>query len=303
MPPTLDCMYYSAVADHRGGAPDAGRDEQPTRVDHRHHDPGQTPGAERTLSAGLFSAGSNYGVVRPNGRSDWLFFLTLSGSGTFRAAQEAAVVDAHTVSVYLEGAAQDYGTSATEWTFAFAHVRPRVEWVRAVSSWPSPWKGLSVLRVPDHEVWARAWGAMANVRRTLASPLRTRRAMALNALEQVILWCDEVNPGRGPTPDPRIRRAAELAGRSVRRMVTVAELAAEAGLSPSRLTVLFRDQLGEAPARYAERLRLEHAANLLAASGLSVKEAAAAVGYEDTFHFSRRFAARMGRPPSRWSAG
>ena len=40
---------------------------------------------------------------------------------------------------------------------------------------------------------------------------------------------------------------------------------------------------------YFIRLRMQQAAQLLVASALSVKEAAAALGYEDPFYFSRVF--------------
>jgi transcriptional regulator GlxA family with amidase domain len=43
----------------------------------------------------------------------------------------------------------------------------------------------------------------------------------------------------------------------------VPELAAAAGTSTRQLTRLFRGQLGTTPARYVERVRLEHAQMLL----------------------------------------
>jgi transcriptional regulator GlxA family with amidase domain len=77
-------------------------------------------------------------------------------------------------------------------------------------------------------------------------------------------------------------------------------MACEASLSTSGLTVPFERYFAESPAAYAERLRLEYAASLIDSAGLTVQEAAAATGYSDPFHFSRRFAKRMGVPPSRW---
>jgi AraC family transcriptional regulator of arabinose operon len=157
------------------------------------------------------------------------------------------------------------------------------------------------MEITDQSIWRSAWESLAEARRLLSSPARGRHELASNAVERCLLWCDEANPSHGPVADVRVRRAAEFAARNLSRPIAVAEMSQEAGLSASRLNVLFRRQLGVSPAQYAEQLRLDHAARLLSSAGVSVKEAAAASGYADPFHFSRRFRARFGYPPSHQS--
>jgi len=69
----------------------------------------------------------------------------------------------------------------------------------------------------------------------------------------------------------------------------VATLAARASLSPSHFFALFKRQIGYAPIDYFIRLRMQQACRLLDETRLSVKEVAAALGYDDPFYFSRIF--------------
>jgi len=69
----------------------------------------------------------------------------------------------------------------------------------------------------------------------------------------------------------------------------VATLAAMACVSPSHYFALFKRRTGSAPMDYFTRLRMEQARRLLDSSSRSVKEVAAALGYDDPFYFSRVF--------------
>ena len=71
--------------------------------------------------------------------------------------------------------------------------------------------------------------------------------------------------------------------------VQVSTLAALVNMSPSHYRVVFKRQTGLAPIDYFIRLRMNQARHLLEDSSMSVKEVAAALGYEDPFYFSRVF--------------
>jgi AraC-like DNA-binding protein len=82
--------------------------------------------------------------------------------------------------------------------------------------------------------------------------------------------------------------------------ITVDALAREAGLSRVHLTRAFARQFGVPPHIYLNAVRLERAqAAMLAGQGLA--EVAAACGFADQSHFSRRFKGSVGLAPgSRW---
>jgi AraC-like DNA-binding protein len=82
--------------------------------------------------------------------------------------------------------------------------------------------------------------------------------------------------------------------------VSVARLAAEAGLGKKQFTTLFARRYHTTPTQYVIDLRLRAAAELLR-DGLSVGAVAAAVGFSDVYYFSRLFKRRFLIPPSAYA--
>ena len=80
----------------------------------------------------------------------------------------------------------------------------------------------------------------------------------------------------------------------------VAKLAALVNVSASHYFALFKRRTGCAPIDFFIRLRMRQACRLLCATSLSVKEVAAALGYEDPFYFSRMFKSVVQVAPSEY---
>ena len=81
--------------------------------------------------------------------------------------------------------------------------------------------------------------------------------------------------------------------------ITVDALAREVGLSRVHLTRAFARQFGVPPHIYLNAVRIERAqAGMLA--GQSLAEVAAACGFADQSHFSRRFKGSVGLTPGAW---
>lgn len=81
--------------------------------------------------------------------------------------------------------------------------------------------------------------------------------------------------------------------------ITVDALAREAGLSRVHLTRAFAQQFGVPPHIYLNAVRIERAqAGMLA--GQNLAEVAAACGFADQSHFSRRFKGSVGLAPGAW---
>lgn len=90
----------------------------------------------------------------------------------------------------------------------------------------------------------------------------------------------------------RLRRLGERA--------RIADLADQAGLSPSRFRALFARHFGASPRAYGRAARLRRAKELLVASPLSVGEVARRCGFADVHAFSKAFRQVEGMPPSHW---
>lgn len=75
-----------------------------------------------------------------------------------------------------------------------------------------------------------------------------------------------------------------------------------AGLSASQFFTLFKRATGYTPMDFFIRARMGEARELLVSTNLTVKEIAAALGYDDQFYFSRRFKLVNGLSPKAFRA-
>lgn len=88
--------------------------------------------------------------------------------------------------------------------------------------------------------------------------------------------------------DP-IREVKRYLQENLSDRISVAELAAIAGYSPSHFSALFRRDTGLGALEYQTRLRMSRARELLDTTSRTVAEVAAEVGYADPMYFSRQF--------------
>ena len=102
--------------------------------------------------------------------------------------------------------------------------------------------------------------------------------------------------------DPPIARAfAEMASRPSAPH-TVQSLSHAVGLSRSAFMARFSAAFGESPMLLLRRVRMRHAADLLAANALSVDQVALNAGYQSRSSFTRTFRRYYGSDPSEYRA-
>ena len=82
----------------------------------------------------------------------------------------------------------------------------------------------------------------------------------------------------------------------------VSALSAMANLSAAHFTAQFKEQTGSSPRDYLHLVRMHRACQWLTGTELSLKDIAARLGYQDQFHFSRKFKAFSGISPSEYRA-
>lgn len=191
-----------------------------------------------------------------------------------------------------------------------------------------PWRSarwearLIVLELPavrdlvrDPEV---AGGDVAFASPRVRDPRLARRFLELHAALEAPAWRLErdtllqewlsalaggapVAASRAARRDPALRRACELLGEDLARNLTLAEVAAAAGVSRHRLTRLFRAAFGLPPHRFvlAQRVR---AARRLLERGLTPGEVAQQTGFFDQSHLHRHFTRTLGLTPGAYAA-
>jgi AraC-like DNA-binding protein len=82
--------------------------------------------------------------------------------------------------------------------------------------------------------------------------------------------------------------------------ISLADVAAELGLSPGHLTTVVRRRTGRTVQQWIGERRLQEARRLLAETDLPVAAVGRRVGYPDPSYFIRRFAREHGTTPLPW---
>lgn len=95
----------------------------------------------------------------------------------------------------------------------------------------------------------------------------------------------------------RLGRAIASIRADFAKPMSVADLAASAGMSVSTFYERFRALTSKSPLQFQKELRLIEARRLLSVEGQNVSAAAFAVGYESPTQFSREYSRKFGLPP------
>lgn len=109
-----------------------------------------------------------------------------------------------------------------------------------------------------------------------------------------------------PEPRPQPRRTAAVRSYVTGHLaepMTLAELAAVAGLSPWHFLRVFKAETGSTPMRFVARLRLEAAQHLLRTTARSVTDIAYACGFSSPGHLTAAFGRELHTTPTRYRTG
>jgi len=88
----------------------------------------------------------------------------------------------------------------------------------------------------------------------------------------------------------------------LRNRKSVAEMAAEVGMSERNFARRFSEDVGTSPAQFVERLRVEHAANLLHQPGVFLSGVQIEAGFTSQENMRRAFQRQLGVSPSAYAA-
>ena len=135
-------------------------------------------------------------------------------------------------------------------------------------------------------------------RQSLSTDAREQRAASarMNAfLYEITL------DGHGvPRDHPAIERALEFMRSHVHVPYNLGDLVADLGLNRSYFVRLFSKHVGIPPMKYAMNLKMSAAADLLRTTAEPLALIARRVGFEDEYHFAKRFKQWSGTAPGRY---
>jgi len=107
----------------------------------------------------------------------------------------------------------------------------------------------------------------------------------------------QITSGQGAVA--QVGRAIAWIRQHFRERLSIARVAAAAGMSSSSLHEHFRAVTAMTPLQFQKQLRLQDARSLMLVDGLDATTAAFRVGYESPSQFSREYRRHFGEPPSR----
>ena len=99
-----------------------------------------------------------------------------------------------------------------------------------------------------------------------------------------------------------IRKAADTLRHNYSQSLSLEQLAAHVGLSPSHLSRSFSKEVGMSISQYVAAIRCEEAASMLTGSDASIQQISAYVGYLDNNYFVKVFKKQYGMTPSEYRA-
>ena len=142
-------------------------------------------------------------------------------------------------------------------------------------------------------------------RHQIGSEAAIERLIEVLFVHVIRSWLDTSGDSMPPSwltglRDAVVARALGLLHAQPEHAWTIDELAAAVHVSRSTLVRRFNDLVGEPPAAYLTRWRMELAARLLRESEQSVGRISRLVGYTSEFAFSRAFSKHRGEPPGRY---
>ncbi|WP_297081646.1 helix-turn-helix domain-containing protein [uncultured Demequina sp.] len=245
--------------------------------------------------AGYFPHASGHRRTRTTGVPETIVILCVAGRGTVRIGDDTTAVGPGTCITIPALAPHDYWASDDPWTIWWMHLRGS-DVAELVA--PLPGLGPTVRRVQGLDRVSALFDELVSTMERPPSDARLLAAsgVAWNLLSRLAV--DAVLPAEG-TPLERAMRYLEA---RVDGSVSVTELAALVGISPSHLGALFREATGGGPASYHSSLRMARARSLLDTTSMPVGQVATAVGYLDPLYFSRQFRRTHDVSPSEYRA-
>ncbi|OSJ08967.1 hypothetical protein BST63_27640 [Bradyrhizobium canariense] len=107
-------------------------------------------------------------------------------------------------------------------------------------------------------------------------------------------------PTANALPNWRLKRVLEYVNTHLDQALTLADLAAVAGLSRMHFAGQFRVATGYRPHEYLLYQRIEQAKSMLLSTDVPLAELALNVGFQAQPHFSTVFKRLTGQTPARW---
>lgn len=241
----------------------------------------------------------DYYINRPQGMKGYIINLTLRGQGRAKVGDNSLVYRENELLLFPPGVPHHYGRNehSEHWDHVWIYFIPRPYWIDWLK-WDVNTLGIGKTAVSDPVQLKTLRDLFYEVIRYNSDNAPLSEALAMNALERLILNCFQLQPiSNRHAHDPRINAVCDYLNEHIAEELKIETLARMVFLSPSRLAHLFKTELGQTIYAWREVQRINRARMLIQSTPLPVFKVAQSVGYGDPVYFTRIFRKHNGIPP------
>lgn len=246
------------------------------------------------VSCGHIFAQPGRQIDRPRGREDWLLFYIAAGEETFYLP-EPAVGRPGDFILFAPGESQRHRcTGSRTGEFYFVHFKG--EQLPPEMTLESG----RLYHLPLKRQFCDAFEQIIN--ETLGKQPFYERLCLYKLLQLLTELERELLRQNHPAKEhfKSIARAVQHMNQHYDQPFTLADYAQMCNMSKYHFLRVFEEIVGSTPVEYRNRIRLEHAADLLVSEGLGVEETARLTGFASASYFSSAFKRQYGRSPKQY---
>ncbi len=229
----------------------------------------------------------------------WTLHLTTRGRGLYIGEHAEHDAEPGNMLLLKPDATLHYGLHprANEWEHLWALFQPLPHWAELLR-WPALEENILSLHIPGEADRDHLDALFVSLKGLLAEESPYLPDLQYNRLEEILLRARQYGD-RSPTRplDPRIKAACDYMAERLTHKFSIEDVAAHCHVSSSRLSHLFKEQMGVGPKAWISDQRLQQARKLLINSAESISAIGARLGYDDPSHFTKHFRSNMGCSP------
>lgn len=229
----------------------------------------------------------------------WTLHLTTRGRGLYISERAEYVARRGDMLLLKPDASLHYGLhpKAEGWEHVWALFQPRHHW-RHLLQWPASEDSLLSLQIASEDDCEKLDRLFASLKSLVAKDGAYQSDLQYNRLEEILLQACAAGDRRPDrTIDPRVQDACDYMAARLTGRFSIDDVAAHCHISSSRLSHLFKAQMGLGPKAWVSDQRLQQARKLLINSTDSIGAIGARLGYDDPSHFTKHFRSNMGCSP------
>lgn len=244
-------------------------------------------------------------IDRPNGMKGFVINITSQGEGTIFHGDGKFYVKTGDLLLFPPKTTHLYcrRRDSMSWLHRWVYFRPRAFW-KDWLCWYKKVSNIYLTRALDEGTTSQIEHLFVDIETALKSEKPYSEDLATSLLEQLLLRCKAIQPDTARKPlDPRVVEAMNFMTQNLNQKFTLEDVASFAYLSPSRLSHLFKKEVGMTVKQWRDDQRIMLAKQLLLTSHYSINHIGRTIGFSDPLYFSRVFRRKTGTNPTGFRGG